>query len=335
MIDSVMDCQSKLLLICHMMGVVAPVVPEAQAKSLGVDKLGWSPPSPVEIRSERRNRTAARKVPEVGIQVEQDATHRTLKEPYNHGGASPTTRAREVTGGIFPEHSLDCLCLTCTSELVTSVRCFMITIQAKLWSHLGFQELANDEFIRGYQMVLTLCARLRPPTKSSSKPSKRLFEVPEGPKINEMWNSQKAQWLQLPLVTGLELMVEHCMYSAVLNSGKKSDETSKVKTILTEFYQGPLEHRMIKLVSAMCVEEYRNERVFIAPEMLDCSAADDSVVVLDGTPPKTPANVQSRPVEVPPPRRNRRNIFGTKVDDTITVSLFFTSLSNAELTVRF
>ena len=321
MIDSTMDCQSKLLLICHMMGVAAPVAPEAP--STGAEKHSWTPPSPVEIRAERRNRTAARKVPEVEIQIEQDATHRILKEPLNHGGTSPTTRAREVTSGVFPEHSLDCLCLTCTSELVMSVRCSMLTIQAKLWSQLGFQELANEEFIKGYQMVLTLCARMRPPAKITSKPSKRLFEVPEGPKINEMWNSQKTQWLQLPLVTGLELMLEHCMHSAAVNSGKNSDETSKLKTVLTEFYQGPLEHRMMKLVSAVCVEEYRNERVSIAPEMLDCNAADDSIVILDGTPPKTPASVQSRP-EVPPPRRNRRNIFGTKIDDTITVN--FTSL---------
>lgn len=328
MLDNMMDCQSKLILICHLMGVAPPLVPNAGTGSADAKKPNATPSSPVEIRVERRPRAPARKVPEIEIQVQQDATHRIIQLPFNHRGASPTTKARELTDGIFPEHSLDCVCLSCTSELVTSVRCSILMIQAKLWSFLGLQEVASEEFAKGNQIVQTLCARMRSTTKTSLKHSKRLFEVPDGPKINELWTSHKSHWLQPALLTGLELMLEQSMYSAVVNTGQHADVMSKLKAIIFELYLGPLEQRMIKLTSVLCLGNSETTRVSVTPEILNCDSADDSVVVLDGgSTPKTPPCVAKQPVEAPAPRRNRRNIFGIKVDDTITVIVVFTEIS--------
>ena len=327
-----MDCQSKLVLICHLMGVAPPVVPDETIANGGKKSITVTTPgSPVQIRTDRRKGIAARKVPEIPIQLEHDSTHRTLMLPLNHLGTSPTTKAREVSDGIFPEHNTECVCLICSGELVSAIRCTAVLIQAKLWSFMGFHELALEDFIKGQHLVQSICSRLKIPTKtlSTKTSSKRLFDVPDCLKISETWAQHKIHWFQPSVITGMELLLEHVMHRSVTESAnfQPTESLASVKSILYELYLGPLEHRVMKLMSAISIISSvvpLKPSVMLTPEQpsQDKNDEDDDVVILDGGfPPKTPAFGLRKPLELPAPRRVRRNLMAVKMEDTITVSL--------------
>lgn len=319
--DSTMDCQSKLILICHLMGVAPPVILDAEATTKGKKSVG-SPTSPVEIRRDRQKGISSRKVPEIPIQLHQDATHRKLLLPFNHQGASPNTKAREVSSGIFPEHSPECTCLTCSGELITAIRCSTLAIQAKLWSCMGLKELATEDFLKGSDLIQSVYARL----KISSKPSsKRLFEMPNDLKISDIWTRHKVHWFQPPIITGLELLVEYAFHQAVneCTAARPDEYLALIKTIMYDLYLGPTEHRAMKLTSAIVFLSLQDWSVAVTPEPPSNDVPDDAedVVISDsGLPPKTPALGLRKPIELVVPQRLRRNLMGTKKDDTITVS---------------
>ncbi|XP_057379312.1 uncharacterized protein LOC130701372 [Daphnia carinata] len=326
MLDNTMDCQSKLVLICHLMGVAPPIVPESEtAVSIG-KKSFETPISPVQIRSDRRKGTAARKVPEVPIQGHQDATQ--LMPQFNYQGASPNTKAREICDGIFPEHVSGCVCLTCSGELVMSIRCAALLVQSKLWSFMGFHDLATEDFQRGQQLVQSISCRLKSSAKTVATKSsaKRLFDVPDCLSTNEIWAQYKMQWFQPPIVTCMELLLENAMHRLVTNCAHVEIEEllAPVKTVMYEFYLGPLEHRVIKLTSAIAVASLQQPAQFFTPEQKCKSTAQDEenedVIILEGDQvPKTPAFSLRKPLDVPAPRRVRWNLMGTKIDATITI----------------
>lgn len=336
MLDNTMDCQSKLVLICHLMGVAPPVIPDETIANGGKKSLTTTPGSPVQIRADRRKGITSRKVPEIPIQLEQDSTNRMLLLPLNHLGASPSTKAREVSDGIFPEHSTECVCLICSGELVSAIRCTAVLVQAKLWSFMGFHELALEDFVKGQILVQSICSRL----KSSAKPvttktsSKRLFDVPDCLKVNEMWALHKVHWFQPSVITGLELLLEHVMHRSVTESAsfQPAESLASVKSVLYELYMGPLEHRAIKLMSAITLISSvvpRKLSIMLTPEpsTKDNDDEDDSVIILEGGfPPKTPAFGLRKPLELPAPRRVRRNLMNVKIEDTITVSFVLSCL---------
>lgn len=330
MLDNTMDCQSKLVLICHLMGMAPPVVPEPPSNSISAKKPSASPSSPVQIRSDRRKGYSSKAIPEVPIELQQDATHRSLLLPFNHQGASPKTRAREVVtdGGIFPDHGADCSCLTCSSELVASIRCAVLTVQAKLWSIMGFQDLASDEFLKGARFVRSMCSRLKStPLKPALKtPAKRLFDVPAASRVSEVWMNHRIHWFQPSLIAGLELIFERAMHLSCIEDQSSCEAVgclSELKSTLYEFCIGPLEHRVMKLVAAMNILCLQTSAVFAAePPVAEIRIEeDDDVIILDsnGYPPKTPALAARKPLEMPPPRRIRRNLLNAKIEDTITV----------------
>lgn len=329
MLDNTMDCQSKLVLICHLMGVAPPIVPESETKVSVGKKSFETPISPVQIRSDRRKGTAARKVPEVPIQGNQDATQRMLQLEFNHQGASPNTKAREICDGIFPEHVSGCVCLSCSGELVMSIRCAALLVQSKLWSFMGFHDLATEDFHRGQQLVQSISCRLKSSTKTIATKSsaKRLFDVPDGLSTNEIWAQYKLQWFQPPVVTCMELLLENAMHRLVTNSANvEIDESlAPVKAVMYEFYLGPLEHRVMKLTSAIAVVSTQQPVQFFTPEQKCKSTAhdeedDEDIIILEGDQvPKTPAFSLRKPIEVPAPRRIRRNLMGIKIDNTITI----------------
>lgn len=322
-LDNTMDCQSKLVLICHLMGVAPPIVPEGENIN---KKSVATPASPVEIRSDRRKGITARNVPEVPIQVQQDATHRMLQLPLNHQGTSPTTKAREISDGIFPEHVSECICLTCSGELVTSIRCTTVMIQAKLWSLMGFQELATEDFIKGSQLIQSICSRLKNLTKpvTGKTSSKKLFDVPNDLKINEVWAQNKIRWFQTTVISCMELLLEYVLHRSVTEPStiQPTEFLAPIKSILYELYVGPLDHRVMKLTSVVALVSLQQPLVTLTPEPNSNACDEDNdVIVLDGgLPPKTPALGLRKPIEVPAPRRVRRNLMATKIDDTITVS---------------
>ena len=319
MLDNTIDCQSKLVLVCHLMGVAPPVIPEVAAVG-GKKQAEPTPGSPVQIRS-RNNRTGfvAKQVPEIPIHLQQDATHRSLQLPFNHQGASPSVKAREVTDGIFPEHSLDCYCLTCTSELVASVRCTALNVQAKLWSVLGFEEVAKEEFLSGYQLVEFICSRLRNPIRATKTSSKRLFNIPEALKISEMWAEHRVQWFQTSFTACMELLLEYSMHLSSLEAKNPliGECLHQLKRILHEFYVGPLDCQAIKLVTTVKNALVQLNSVPHIPNQLVQEENVSSPII--GMAPKTPALEPRKPPTVPPPRCVRRNLLAVKIDDTITV----------------
>jgi hypothetical protein len=202
-------------------------------------------------------------------------------------------------------------------------------VQSKLWSLLGFQELANEDFLKGHQLVQSICSRLRSSTKSVAvkSSSKRLFNVPDCLKINEAWAQYKINWFQPPIVTGMELLLENAMHRLVTEPTNitSSELLTPVKAVMYEFYLGPLEHRVIKLTSAIAIISLQQPATsFVTPEQ-KCKSMieeeDEDIIILEGgLAPKTPAIGLRKPLEIPAPRRVRRNLMATKVDDTITVS---------------
>jgi hypothetical protein len=104
-----------------------------------------------------------------------------------------------------------------------------------------------------------------------------------------------------------------------------SELLDPVKAIMYEFYLGPLEHRVMKLTSAIATISLQQPATcFLTPEQ-KCKSTekedDDDVIILEGDlAPKTPAIGLRKPLEIPAPRRVRRNLMAVKVDDTITVS---------------
>ena len=311
------------------MGVAPPVIPESENIAPSAGKKSFeTPSSPVQIKTDRRKGIAARNVPEIPILVQQDATQRALQLPLNHQGASPTTKAREVSDGIFPQHISDCICLTCTGQLIMSIRIAALSVQSKLWSLLGFQELANEDFLKGHQLVQSVCSRLRSSTKSVTvkNSSKRLFDMPDCLKINEAWAQYKMHWFQPPVVTGMELFLENAMHRLVTEATTitLSDLLDPVKAVMYDFYLGPLEHRVMKLTSGIAIISLQQPTCFTTPEQkckFMVEEEDDEVIILEGNlAPKTPAFSLRKPLEIPAPRRVRRNLMAVKVDDTITVS---------------
>lgn len=328
-----MDCQSKLVLICHLMGMAPPVIPES-IPAVDNKKPNMSPSSPVEIRSDRRKGYSSKVVPEAHVQYHQDANHRSLLLPFNHQGASPITKTREVVsdGGIFPEHSADCTCIICTSELVVSIRCTVLTIQAKLWSILGFQDLASEEFLRGDKMFKSICSRLRNPmTKAAAAKTatvKRLFDVPDTSKVSEAWQEQRIHWFQPAFLAGLELFLEHSMHlsSGILeNRSQAAQCLLDLKSVLYEMCTGPIEYRLVKLITALHIgllQLSSSPRISDPPPVVEIIDTDDDILALDscGHPPKTPALGLRKPLDAPPPRRVRRNLLNPVLTDTITVN---------------
>lgn len=301
------------------MGVAPPVIIDVET-TVGAKKSDGSPTSPVEIRSDRRRGIFSRKIPEIPIQLHQDATHRELHLPFNHQGASPNTKAREVSGGIFPEHSPECTCLTCSGELVTAIRCATLAVQAKLWSCMGLKELATEDFLKGSVLIQSVCARLKMTAKPSSK---RLFELPNELKISEMWTRYKVLWFQPYIITCLELLVEYAFHQAVNKSSavRPIEYLAPVKAIMYELYLGPTEYRAMKLTSAMVFLSLQPCPTVVTPEPKPIDDEDDVVVISDGNLlPKTPALGLRKAIELAGPRRVRRNLMATKIDDNITVS---------------
>lgn len=324
MLDNTIDCQSKLVLICHLMGVAPPLVPHSARVSDG-KKSFETPISPVQIKPDRRKGTAARKVPEVPIQGHHDATQPMLQLAFNHQGASPNTKAREIHDGIFPEHVTGCICLTCSSELVMSTRCAAQSVQSKLWSVMGFQELATEGFDTGHQLAQSMYSRLKCLPKTALKSSsKRLFDVPDCLNINDTWARYKVQWFQPAVLTSMELLLENAMHRLVTSYDTAPlDSLTPVKAVMYEFYLGPVEHRVMKLTSAMAVVSVQQPSRFFTPEV-KCTAPDDEedddvIILEEDQVPKTPAFGLRKPLDVPVARRVRRNLMATKIDDTVTV----------------
>ena len=322
-LDNTIDCQSKLVLVSHLMGVAPPVVPEVAAVG-GKKQAEPSPGLPVQIGS-RNNRTGfvAKKVPEIPIHLQQDATHRSLLLPFNHQGASPTVKTRKMTDGIFPTHSLDCYCLTCTSELVATVRCTALNVQAKLWSVKGFEDVAKEEFLSGCQLVEFICSRLRNPIRATNTLSKRLFNVPEALKISEMWAEHRVQWFQTSFTACMELLWEYSMYMSSLEAKNPliDERLQQLKRIMDEFFVGPLDCQAIKLVTAVNIAHLQLNS---APQILNQLVQEQnfsSPIIAIAL--KTPALEPRTTPTVPPPRRVRRNLFAFKIDDTITVMFCF------------
>lgn len=333
MLDNTMDCQSKLVLICHLMGMAPPLIPESSASV--TKKPNASPSSPVQIRSDRRKGYTTKTVPEIPIQLHQDATHRSLLLPFNHQGASPATKTREVLtdGGIFPDHSIECVCLICSSELMASIRFAVLTVQAKLWSIMGFQDLASDEFLKGIRLVKSIASRLRNHINKPvvlKTPAKRLFDVPDTPKIiKDLWLDQKVHWFQSTVVAGLELMLERSMHLSCVEDKNTSvaESLTELKSLMYELFTGPLEHRMMKLVCGIGIlmQTSSDSSLVQAKTRVEIQEEEESIIVLDsgGYAPKTPAVGLRKPMEMPPPRRLRRNLNKAKIDDTITVRSIF------------
>ena len=322
MLDNTMDCQSKLVLVCHLMGVAPPVIPDVPAVG-GNRQAEPTPGSPVQIRSRnQRAGFAAKQVPEMPINLQQDATHRSLQQPFNHQGTSPSVKAREVTDGIFPEHSLDCYCLTCTSELVATIRFSSLATQAKLWSILGFEDVAKEEFVAGSQLVEFVCSRLRSQIRATKTSSKRLFNIPEALKVSEIWSEHRVFWFQAPFITGLELMLEYAWHLSSLEAKNDSviEFLNKLKTLLREFYIGPLQDQAVRLATGVEIVLMQFNAVPVVARETTTDANAMSPVV--GATPKTPALEPRKPPDIPPPRSVRRNILAVKIDDTITVSLY-------------
>lgn len=311
------------------MGVAPPVIPDSENIAPSAGKKSFeTPASPVQLKTDRRKGIASRNVPEIPIQVQQDATQRALQLPLNHQGTSPNTKAREVSDGIFPQHISDCICLICSGELTMSIRIAALSVQSKLWSLLGFQDLATEDFLKGRQLVQSICSRLRSSTKpvAAKKSSKRLFEVPDCLKINETWAQYKMHWFQPPVVTGMELFLENAMHRLVTESTTipLSELLDPVKAVMYDFYLGPLEHRVMKLTSAIATISLQQPTCFTTPEQkckIMVEEEDDDIIILEGgLAPKTPAFGLRKPLEIPAPRRVRRNLMAVKIDDTITVS---------------
>ena len=326
MLDNTIDCQSKLVLICHLMDVAPLMFPEPVDGSKRPNAA--SPASPVAIRSDRRRGIAARKVPEAAIPVQLDATHRFLQMPYMHQGASPTTKTREISGGVFSDHLTDCICFTCTSELITSIRCASLLVQAKLWSCMGFHDQASEDFLKGQHYVETVCARLKNAEKNvpaltnkKNQMSKRLFDVPEGLDVKKIWSNLKMRWFQPAVITGMELLLEHVMHRVVNReiSFPVKDPLIPLKTVLYQVYTGPLQHRVMKLISGMALLYLPDTSVqHRTPDSGSRMLAVESQVAQNGSAPKTPALGLRKPIEMPAPRRVRRNL-SASIGNTITV----------------
>ena len=70
------------------MAVAPPVIPDSENIASSDGKKSFDTAiSPVHIRTDRR-KVNGRKVPEIPIQVQQDATQRALQLPLNHQGIS-------------------------------------------------------------------------------------------------------------------------------------------------------------------------------------------------------------------------------------------------------
>jgi hypothetical protein len=145
-------------------------------------------------------------------------------------------------------------------------------------------------------------------------------------KINETWAQYKMHWFQPPVVTGMELFLENAMHRLVTESTTipLSELLDPVKAVMYDFYLGPLEHRVMKLTSAIATISLQQPTCFTTPEQkckIMVEEEDDDIIILEsGLAPKTPAFGLRKPLEIPAPRRVRRNLMAVKIDDTITVS---------------
>ena len=95
MLDNTVDCRSKLMLICHLMGVSMPIAADSNSNSIR-NQVDTTPITPVVIKKGRRKGFNAKTINEIPVSVQQDATNRHLQLPFNHDGTSPSTKVREV-----------------------------------------------------------------------------------------------------------------------------------------------------------------------------------------------------------------------------------------------
>jgi len=100
MLDNPIDCRSKLMLICHLMGVSMPIATDSNSNSTR-NQVDTTPITPVIIKKGRRKGFNAKTVTEVPVTVQQDVTNRYLQLPFNHDGTSPSTKVREVPSKQF------------------------------------------------------------------------------------------------------------------------------------------------------------------------------------------------------------------------------------------
>ena len=309
-LDNTMDCQSKLVLICHLMGVPNPVRPTELPSGVKTPISG-RPTSPVFIHANDRPRRGyqSKKVPETSVPVQQDATNRFLQVPFMNQGASPTTKVRELCSGLFPDHSTDCYCITCSSELVFVVRCSAFMIQAKLWSVLGFHNEADEEFQRGQQFVQSLCSRMR--VAKANKAAVNLFNAPTQLKLQNAWNDRKVEWLQSVILSVADLILEQSIHCGAY---EKCDEAMELleqgKEFLLNFFIGPIEHRGLKTIAKLNLIRCNLTDREAEEKHLQIEDSEDEVLVLEPTSqttlaPKTPAPSCRRMADAAPPIQKR------------------------------
>ena len=256
-----------------------------------------------------------------------------------------------MSDGIFPQHSIDCQCLTCSSELIAAIRCATFSIQAKLWSIQGFVIESEDEFRKGCHLVQILCARLRH-SKEKKSGVKKLFDLPNSLHIGDTWFQGKVKWFRDAHLAMVELMLELVVHCASVDETEKAGETiNELQNILFEFFVGPIEHRAMKLIATMKLLRLQLDAMEAEPVQQSSSSLEnqqDEGVILEaygsGTPaivPKTPAHSLRRPNEIPigPKRFFRRNLLDEAADSPITITvtipplLFFFS-SNLHSSIR-
>ena len=351
MLDNVIDCRSKLVLICHFMGapVPAPTQPDSSNENDPLPMNSTTPIKPEKEKSRRRG-FKGKTVPDVGVVLEADATNRHLQllDPRNLQlqGTSPSTKIRQIntdTDGLFPTHTIDCQCLTCSSQLVSSVRCATVTVQARLCSIQGFDQLAEDEFRNGCLYVQTLCSRLRHTStaqdlknpKKSKDSSRKLFDGDHSgtcsmkTENDELWCQWKVFWFSDTLLSMMELMLELVVHRTDADQPEKANEAiQELESILFEFFVGPVEHRTMKLVATMKLVRLRLELIRSMPASSSTTVKEDIVdsdIILEvsnASVPKTPAHAlrRPRPNVAMGPKRNRFDQVGLS-DSPITITV--------------
>lgn len=238
-----------------------------------------------------------------------------------------------MSDGIFPQHSIDCQCLTCSSELIGAIRCATFSIQAKLWSIQGFVNESEDEFRKGCHYVQTICSRLRH-SKGKKAGVKKLFDLGNSLNTGDAWFEGKTMWFRDTHLAMMELMLELVIHRTSVHQTEKANETiDELQSILFEFFVGPIEHRAMKLTATIKLLQLQLDAVETEPVQQSLSSLenqlDDDVIPeacgreAPGIVPKTPAHSLKRPNEVPirPKRFFRRNLLDQAADSPITITV--------------
>ena len=235
-LESTVDCQSKLVLVCHSMGSAVSLSDRRETgKKVGKGYDSKCMPDTVEEP------------------LAAGMVNRYLQLPDMNQGTSPSTRVRHLASSpLFGDHKVECSCLTCTSELVLSVRCTTFKVQAKLWSLMSHDNEAELEFNRGAQLMEWFLSKLHSP-KSRKLKGRDLFQSnrTELMDLEEYWRRGQIGWLQPTVLAFMELACEHGLHigggaGECVRATAQVDQTIR---ILTEFYRGPLDCRILRVLA--------------------------------------------------------------------------------------